>query len=57
MIKKYSLVLIAFLYSFFYGFAQTSLSSGDIAITGFNSSNPDQFTFVRLTDVAATTQI
>ena len=57
MIKKYSLVLIAFLYSFFYGFAQTTLSSGDIAITGFNSSNPDQFTFVLLTDVAATTQI
>lgn len=57
MIKKYSLVLIAFLCSFFYGFAQKTISSGDIAITGFNSSNPDQFTFVLLTDVVATTQI
>ena len=40
-----------------FGYGQSILSAGDIAITGFNSDNPDQFTFVLLTDVLNTTQI
>lgn len=40
-----------------FGYGQTILSAGDIAITGFNSDNPDQFTFVLLTDILNTTQI
>ena len=33
-----------------FGFGQTVLTEGDIAITGVNSDNPDQFSFVLLTD-------
>ncbi|WNH13822.1 hypothetical protein [Thalassobellus suaedae] len=39
------------------GLGQTSLSAGDIAITGFNSDDPDQISFVLLTDVLNTTTI
>jgi len=39
------------------GFGQTTLSPGDVAITGFNSDYPDQFSFVLLTDVVATTEV
>lgn len=37
--------------------AQTTLSAGDIAITGVNGDNPDQFTFVLLVDIEAGTEI
>ncbi|AUP79185.1 T9SS type A sorting domain-containing protein [Flavivirga eckloniae] len=40
-----------------FGFGQTILTAGDIAITGFNSDNPDQFSFVLLTDVTNSTTI
>ena len=33
-----------------FGFGQTTLAAGDIAITGVNSDNPDQFTFVLTKD-------
>jgi len=45
MIKKYSLVLIALLCSFFYGFGQTTLTNGDIAIIGIDTPGED-FSFV-----------
>ncbi|WP_282169029.1 endonuclease/exonuclease/phosphatase family protein [Ruegeria atlantica] len=35
----------------------TTLAAGDIAFTGFNSDNPDEFTFVALTDIEAGTEI
>ncbi|MBN4051582.1 hypothetical protein JYU16_02095 [bacterium AH-315-M05] len=35
----------------------TELSAGDIAIVGFNTTDPDEFTFVLLTDVVAGTTI
>ncbi|MDX2002247.1 MAG: T9SS type A sorting domain-containing protein [Chitinophagales bacterium] len=37
--------------------AQTTLSAGDIAFTGFNSDDPDVFSFVLLRDINATTNI
>lgn len=40
-----------------FGFGQTTLSPGDIAITGFNSDSPKGFSFVLLTNVDATTEI
>ncbi|MBP0905777.1 hypothetical protein ACFSKN_15425 [Mariniflexile gromovii] len=40
-----------------FGFGQTTLAAGDIAITGVNSDNPDQFSFVLLKDVVSGTQI
>lgn len=36
-------------------FSQTTLSPGDIAITGFNADNPDAISFVILTDVLTST--
>ncbi|MDO6759878.1 hypothetical protein Q4566_06665 [Tamlana sp. 2_MG-2023] len=39
------------------GFSQTTLTEGDIAITGVISVNPDQFSFVLLTDVLSGTEI
>ncbi len=39
------------------GYGQTTLSAGDIVITGFNSDNPDSFSFVLLTDVTNTTSV
>src|SRR5690606_12214339 len=38
-------------------FGQTTLVEGDIAITGVNSDNPDQFSFVLLTDILDGTEI
>ena len=35
----------------------TILTAGDIAFTGFNSDNPDEFTFVALTGIEAGTEI
>jgi len=55
--KKKLLLVVTFLSSIFFGFSQTTLNAGDIVITGFLSDNPDQFTFVLLTDVQATTEI
>ena len=57
MKKKYFIACIIFLLSFFVTKAQTVLTAGDIVITGFNSDNPDEFTFVLLTDIVATTTI
>ena len=37
--------------------AQTTLTAGDIAFTGFNSDSPDAFSFVLLTNVSAGTVI
>ena len=34
-----------------FGFGQTTLAEGDIAINGVNGDNPDEFSFVLLTDV------
>jgi hypothetical protein len=52
---------ITFLITFFgvltFGYGQTTLTAGDIAITGFNADNPDQFAFVLLTDILNTTEI
>jgi len=54
--KKNILILILLLaYGFAYG--QTTLVPGDIAITGFNSDNPDEITFVLLRDISNTTSI
>ncbi len=39
------------------GHAQTTLGAGDIAFTGYNSDNPDDFSFVLLKDVLAGTTI
>jgi hypothetical protein len=39
------------------GYGQTTLNPGDIAITGFNSDAPDQFSFVLLNDVTTGTEI
>lgn len=39
------------------GNSQTVLTEGDIAITGVNGDNPDQFSFVLLTDILNTTTI
>ena len=55
MTQKTTLILAIILSSF--GFAQTTLSVGDIAITGLNSRNSDQFSFVLLTDVLSGTEI
>ncbi|MWW24527.1 T9SS type A sorting domain-containing protein [Algibacter lectus] len=50
-------LLILMLLAFDFGFGQTTLSAGDIVITGFNSDTPDEFTFVLLTDITNTTTI
>lgn len=42
---------------FGFSFGQTTLGAGDIAITGFNSDTPDQFSFVLLTNIATGTII
>ncbi|HRF41397.1 MAG TPA: hypothetical protein PK198_21540, partial [Saprospiraceae bacterium] len=39
------------------GATQTTLSAGDIAFTGYNSDNPDDFSFVLLKDVSAGTTL
>ncbi|WP_341215256.1 T9SS type A sorting domain-containing protein [uncultured Wocania sp.] len=54
---KSFILLITFLGVVGFGYGQTALSEGDIAITGVNADNPDQFSFVLLTDVLNTTQI
>lgn len=54
---KNIIVLIVFLLVFSFGYGQTALAAGEIAITGFNADNPDQFTFVLLTDVTTNTTI
>ncbi|SEP78438.1 Por secretion system C-terminal sorting domain-containing protein [Hyunsoonleella jejuensis] len=54
--KKITSILLLLL-AFSFGYGQTTLSVGDIAITGVNTQNPDQFSFVLLTDVTAGTTI
>ena len=48
---KKSTLLILLLLTFSFGFGQTNLVAGEVAITGANANNPDQFSFVLLTDV------
>lgn len=55
--NKKLLLVVTFICSILFGFAQTTLNAGDIVITGYQSDYPDKFTFVLLTDVQATTQI
>ncbi len=55
--NKTLFLVVAFLCSISFNFGQTTLAPGDVVITGFNSDNPDSFSFVLLTDIAATTQI
>jgi hypothetical protein len=54
---KNIITLIASFLVFNLGYGQTTLLAGEIAITGFNADNPDQFTFVLLTDVVTNTTI
>ncbi|MBN4058041.1 T9SS type A sorting domain-containing protein [Olleya sp. AH-315-K02] len=54
---KNIIVLIVFLLAFNLGYGQTTLAAGEIAITGFNADDPDQFAFVLLTDILNTTEI
>ncbi|WP_298340403.1 T9SS type A sorting domain-containing protein [uncultured Algibacter sp.] len=54
--KKITLILILLL-AFGFSYGQTTLSEGDIAITGVNSDNPDEFSFVLLADILNGTQI
>ena len=54
--KKITYILLL-LFAFNFSYGQTTLAPGDIAITGFNADNPDEFSFVLLTDVANTTTI
>ena len=54
--KKFGLLLI-FLFLSPRCFTQTTLSAGDIAIVGFNFDNPDDFAFVLLNDIEASTII
>ncbi len=55
--KRITLGIISICFAITFGASQTTLTAGDIAITGFNSDNPDEFTFVLLTDVVTNTQI
>ncbi|MFD0863483.1 lamin tail domain-containing protein [Sungkyunkwania multivorans] len=54
--KKKLPFLVLLLFSI-YANSQTTLSAGEIAITGFNADNPDELTFVLLTDVTNGTEI
>ncbi|WP_067145163.1 hypothetical protein [Pseudotamlana agarivorans] len=54
---KTSTLLQLFLLITTLAYSQTTLTEGDIAITGFNSKDPDQFSFVLLTDVSDGTSI
>lgn len=54
---KKATLLILLLLTFSFGFGQTTLSAGDIGITGANADNPDQFSFVLLADVVSGTEI
>ena len=55
--KKNYLSLIVFFCVLNLSFGQTTLTNGDLVITGFNSDNPDQFSFVLLTDITTNTEI
>lgn len=54
--KKFTLLLIL-LFAINFGYGQTTLTEGDIVITGVNTKNPDQFSFVLLTDILNGTEI
>ncbi|PIA78773.1 hypothetical protein BFR04_04355 [Gaetbulibacter sp. 4G1] len=55
-IKSLALI-ITFFSVVTFGFGQTTLAEGDIAITGVNGDNPDEFAFVLLSDVLSGTII
>ncbi|HMR16711.1 MAG TPA: hypothetical protein PKD13_09535, partial [Mariniflexile sp.] len=61
MKKITSLKTLSLLISLFcavgFGYGQTTLVAGDIAITGFNSDDSDEFTFVLLRDITINTTI
>ena len=54
---KYQIAFLTLFLAFGFSFGQTTLDKGDIAITGFNSDTPDQFSFVLLTDITNGTTI
>jgi len=54
--RKITLVLVTLL-SIHFTKGQTTLTAGDIAITGFNAHNTEQFTFVLLKNISTGTQI
>lgn len=55
--KKSTAVIVCMLV-FILGYGQTNLVAGDVIVTGFNSSNPnDEFSFVLLTDIVNGTSI
>ncbi|XCF06287.1 hypothetical protein ABI125_00135 [Tamlana crocina] len=54
--KNITLILVA-LFTFNFVGGQTTLAEGDIAITGVIADNPDEFSFVLLTDILAGTEI
>jgi len=55
MNKYVWLCCIALLSFYPCAFAQTTLQPGDVAVIGYNFKDPDQFSFIFLTDVAAGT--
>ncbi|TSA51154.1 MAG: T9SS C-terminal target domain-containing protein, partial [Sphingobacteriales bacterium] len=57
MIKKITLALFLIIFSICKSFSQTTLAAGDVAIIEASSTNPDQFSFVLLKDVAINTVI
>jgi len=55
--KKLLLICITFLFVDQFSNAQTSLTKGDIVITGFNTDGGDQFSFLLMRDIDANTEI
>ncbi|MEP3837243.1 MAG: T9SS type A sorting domain-containing protein [Algibacter sp.] len=55
--SKLLFFIIALCCTVSFGFGQTTLAPGDIAITGFITDNPDEFSFVLLRDVDNGTKI
>ena len=56
LIKSFSF-FIALFCAVNFGFGQTTLAAGDIAITGVNSDGTDEFSFVLLKDIVSGTVI
>ena len=58
MARMATIILCIFILLFIQiSFAQTTLSAGDIAIIGVNTDDPNDFAFVLLRDIEATTEI
>jgi hypothetical protein len=54
---RISLAILVFFTFLQQSFAQTTLAPGDLSIIAFNSTDPDQFAFVLLRDIASGTAI